>query len=120
MLEIIAGANPRNTPILDRIVHGAYWLELDDPSMRKIKASEELGIVAVAAAMADGRCKEMRLDPARRPRMTLSERPSVQINSSIVGPLLSSAKMTHSCEMSRPLTHWTPKAFAQEETEFAC
>jgi IstB-like ATP binding protein len=27
--------------ILDRIVHNAYRLELDGPSMRKIKASEE-------------------------------------------------------------------------------
>jgi hypothetical protein len=27
--------------ILDCIVHNAYRLELDDPSMRKIKASEE-------------------------------------------------------------------------------
>ena len=29
--------------ILDRIVHNAYRLELDGPSMRKIKASEDVG-----------------------------------------------------------------------------
>ena len=31
----------RITAILDRVVHNAYRLELDGPSKRKIKASEE-------------------------------------------------------------------------------
>jgi DNA replication protein DnaC len=43
--------------ILDRIVHNAYRLELDGPSMRKIKASEESVSISspVATAAADGK-----------------------------------------------------------------
>ncbi len=43
--------------ILDRIVHNAYRLELDGPSMRKIKAGEETNSTSspVATAAADGK-----------------------------------------------------------------
>ena len=43
--------------ILDRIVHNAYRLELDGPSMRKIKASEENALTSssVATTTADGK-----------------------------------------------------------------
>ena len=43
--------------ILDRIVHNAYRLELDGPSMRKIKAAEATALPAPAAATntADGK-----------------------------------------------------------------
>src|SRR5207248_8944607 len=43
--------------ILDRIVHNAYRLELDGPSMRKIKASEATEPLAPPAATtaADGK-----------------------------------------------------------------
>ena len=43
--------------ILDRIVHNAYRLELDGPSMRKIKASEatDPAVPPVAATAADGK-----------------------------------------------------------------
>ena len=43
--------------ILDRIVHNAYRLELDGPSMRKIKASEATDPAAspVATTAADGK-----------------------------------------------------------------
>jgi DNA replication protein DnaC len=43
--------------ILDRIVHNAYRLELDGPSMRKIKASEENVSTSspVATTAADGK-----------------------------------------------------------------
>jgi DNA replication protein DnaC len=43
--------------ILDRIVHNAYRLELDGPSMRKIKASEETVSASSPAATsaADGK-----------------------------------------------------------------
>jgi DNA replication protein DnaC len=52
--------------ILDRIVHNAYRLELDGPSMRKIKASEETVSTSslVATTAADGNhqgSKEMRI-----------------------------------------------------------
>ncbi len=41
---------------LDRIVHNAYRLELDGPSMRKIKASEEaVSTSSVAMTAADGK-----------------------------------------------------------------
>jgi DNA replication protein DnaC len=43
--------------ILDRIVHNAFRLELDGPSMRKLKASEptEAAAPAVATTAADGK-----------------------------------------------------------------
>jgi DNA replication protein DnaC len=41
-LEVIAEPTLGDA-ILDRIVHNAYRLELDGPSMRKIKASEDVG-----------------------------------------------------------------------------
>jgi DNA replication protein DnaC len=43
--------------ILDRIVHNAYRLELDGPSMRKIKASEatDPAVPPAAATAADGK-----------------------------------------------------------------
>ena len=43
--------------ILDRIVHNAYRLELDGPSMRKLKAGEatELPTPPVAMIAADGK-----------------------------------------------------------------
>lgn len=43
--------------ILDRIVHNAYRLELDGPSMRKIKASEDVGPASspVPATAADSK-----------------------------------------------------------------
>ena len=43
--------------ILDRIVHNAYRLELDGPSMRKIKASEETASTSspMATTVADGK-----------------------------------------------------------------
>ena len=43
--------------ILDRIVHNAYRLELDGPSMRKIKAAKatEPPVPAAATTAADGK-----------------------------------------------------------------
>jgi DNA replication protein DnaC len=43
--------------ILDRIVHNAYRLELDGPSMRKLKAGDatELSTPPVATIAADGK-----------------------------------------------------------------
>jgi DNA replication protein DnaC len=41
--------------ILDRIVHNAYRLELDGPSMRKIKAAEAIEPPAQPATAADGK-----------------------------------------------------------------
>ena len=38
--------------ILDRIVHNAYRLELDGPSMRKLKATEEIEPSAQSATVA--------------------------------------------------------------------
>jgi DNA replication protein DnaC len=51
--EVIAEATLGDA-ILDRIVHNAYRLELDGPSMRKLKASEEIESSAPTAA-ADGK-----------------------------------------------------------------
>jgi DNA replication protein DnaC len=53
-LEVIAEPTLGDA-ILDRIVHNAYRLELDGPSMRKIKASEDVGPASspVAAMAAD-------------------------------------------------------------------
>jgi DNA replication protein DnaC len=55
-LEVIAEPTVGDA-ILDRIVHNAYRLELDGPSMRKIKASEEAASPSspVAATTADGK-----------------------------------------------------------------
>lgn len=55
-LEVIAEPTLGDA-ILDRIVHNAYRLELDGPSMRKIKLSEEVGLASspVAATAADGK-----------------------------------------------------------------
>jgi DNA replication protein DnaC len=57
--------------ILDRIVHNAYRLELDGPSMRKIKASEETVSTSspVPTPAADGKPTKgaKKLDPALRP-----------------------------------------------------
>ena len=59
--------------ILDRIVHNAYRLELDGPSMRKIKASEatEPAASPVAALAADSKpakgVKKSEADQALRP-----------------------------------------------------
>ena len=41
--------------ILDRIVHNAYRLELDGPSMRKLKASDEIEPSAPSTVAADGK-----------------------------------------------------------------
>ena len=41
--------------ILDRIVHNAYRLELDGPSMRKIKATEATDLQSAAALPGDGK-----------------------------------------------------------------
>lgn len=41
--------------ILDRIVHNAYRLELDGPSIRKIKASEEASLASPPATVADSK-----------------------------------------------------------------
>ncbi|MEY9590825.1 hypothetical protein ABIA06_003116 [Bradyrhizobium yuanmingense] len=41
--------------ILDRIVHNAYRLELDGPSMLKIKAAEAIVPPAQPATAADGK-----------------------------------------------------------------
>lgn len=43
--------------ILDRIVHNAYRLELDGPSMRKLKAAEAADTAAPAGATAAADCK---------------------------------------------------------------
>ena len=51
-LEVIAELTLGDA-ILDRIVHNAYRLELDGPSMRKIKASEETNSTLVVRG--DGR-----------------------------------------------------------------
>jgi len=55
-LEVIAEPTLGDA-ILDRIVHNAYRLELDGPSMRKIKASEDVGPASspVAAMAADSK-----------------------------------------------------------------
>ena len=57
--------------ILDRIVHNAYRLELDGPSMRKIKASEAADPAPVAPPAADPKApkgaKRCRAGPACRP-----------------------------------------------------
>src|SRR5579863_2456156 len=55
-LEVIAEPTVGDA-ILDRIVHNAYRLELDGPSMRKIKASEDVTPVSspVAVTTADGK-----------------------------------------------------------------
>jgi DNA replication protein DnaC len=55
-LEVIAEPTLGDA-ILDRIVHNAYRLELDGPSMRKIKASEDVSPASppVAATPADGK-----------------------------------------------------------------
>src|SRR6185437_2916909 len=55
-LEVIAEPTLGDA-ILDRIVHNAYRLELDGPSMCKIKAGEDAGPASssVTAAAADGR-----------------------------------------------------------------
>jgi DNA replication protein DnaC len=47
--EVIAEATLGDA-ILDRIVHNAYRLELDGPSMRKLKASEEIEPSAATVA----------------------------------------------------------------------
>jgi DNA replication protein DnaC len=52
-LEVIAEPTLGDA-ILDRIVHNAYRLELDGPSMRKIKASEDVGS-ASSPVPGDGR-----------------------------------------------------------------
>ncbi len=41
--------------VLDRIVHNAYRIELDGPSMRKLKADEERLAPADATTPANGR-----------------------------------------------------------------
>ena len=55
-LEVIAEPTLGDA-ILDRIVHNAYRLELDGPSMRKVKASEEAGPApsSVTTTAADGK-----------------------------------------------------------------
>src|SRR6202008_1372243 len=55
-LEVIAEPTLGDA-ILDRIVHNAYRLELDGPSMRKIKASEDVGPASspVPATAADSK-----------------------------------------------------------------
>jgi DNA replication protein DnaC len=55
-LEVIAEPTLGDA-ILDRIVHNAYRLELDGPSMRKIKASEETNAISspLATAAADAK-----------------------------------------------------------------
>ncbi len=57
-LEVIAEPTLGDA-ILDRIVHNAYRLELDGPSMRKIKARDEVGPapspVPVPATAADSK-----------------------------------------------------------------
>ncbi len=55
-LEVIAEPTLGDA-ILDRIVHNAYRLELDGPSMRKIKASEDVSSASspIAAPVADGK-----------------------------------------------------------------
>lgn len=55
-LEVIAEPTLGDA-ILDRIVHNAYRLELNGPSMRKVKASEEAGPASssIAVTAADGR-----------------------------------------------------------------
>ena len=51
------GEPPLGDAILDRIVHNAYRLELDGPSMRKIKAAEATEPAAPSATItaADGK-----------------------------------------------------------------
>ncbi|KRR02119.1 hypothetical protein CP49_04900 [Bradyrhizobium valentinum] len=41
--------------VLDRIVHNAYRIELDGPSMRKLKADEERLAPAAATPPANGK-----------------------------------------------------------------
>lgn len=54
-LEVIAEPTLGDA-ILDRIVHNAYRLELDGPSMRKLKANDETNSAApVASTAADGK-----------------------------------------------------------------
>jgi hypothetical protein len=59
--------------ILDRIVHNAYRLELDGPSMRKIKAAEASELTASPATTAASRyqapqgSKEMKRSASHRP-----------------------------------------------------
>ena len=45
----VIGEPTLGDPILDRIVHNAYRLELDGPSMRKIKAAEAIEPAAQSA-----------------------------------------------------------------------
>jgi DNA replication protein DnaC len=40
--------------ILDRIVHNSYRLELEGPSMRKLKANEQMHSTTAAAAIDSG------------------------------------------------------------------
>src|SRR5262245_42188162 len=53
----VIGERTLSDPILDRIVHNAYRLELDGPSMRKIKASAATDPTAapMATVAADGK-----------------------------------------------------------------
>jgi DNA replication protein DnaC len=50
--EVVIGEPTLGDAILDRIVHNAYRLELDGPSMRKLKATEEIEPSAQSATVA--------------------------------------------------------------------
>jgi hypothetical protein len=60
--HVVFGEATLGDAILDRIVYNAYRLELDGPSMRKIKASEESVSISspVATTAADGKPTQQR------------------------------------------------------------
>ena len=75
-LEVIAEPTLGDA-ILDRIVHNAYRLDLDGPSMRKIKASEDASPASPPVTAADSQstkgAKEMR--PRSSPAAALDAKP---------------------------------------------
>jgi len=65
-LEVIAEPTLGDA-ILDRIVHNAYRLELDGPSMRKIKASEDVGPASSPAPATGSRQQDHQGSKEMRP-----------------------------------------------------